>query len=250
MMSSYNDEYHVIHGLVGKFLAVQRQERASHNSISCVSDALTNCRRQLRSIEGGADMREKINDQVWIHLAKLRLDKQTLDSWERFRNQHCRELPTCEEFQSFLETRAKGRREYEPDIDWASSTTAKGRSGHDSVANRSKPYDRDGQRARSGGHDQNRQTKCAVPGCNETHPAWRCELFGHLPLTQRRELSDRHRLCRCCLGSGHLAGQCPRQGCAKCPDARFKHYFKLCPKTTDDSGSATNAFKRTAEPNK
>lgn len=255
MLSSYNDDYHVIHGLVGKFLAVQRQEKASHGSISCVSDALTNCRRQLRAINKESETLDKINDQLWIHLAKLRLDKHTLDSWERHRNQSCRDgLPTCEEFQKFLETRAKGQREYEPEVDW---TKAGGKSRNESYGNRPKPYDRDNNRAKSyddrnrfGGGEQIRipyQKGCVVRNCKMNHPAWKCELFGRLPLAERRDLANQHRLCRCCLSPGHMSMACNRDGCAKCPESKFKHHFRLCPKTTDNGGQNVNAFKRTPE---
>lgn len=38
-VSSYNDKYHLILGILGKLFAVQRQEKESHESITTVLDA-------------------------------------------------------------------------------------------------------------------------------------------------------------------------------------------------------------------
>lgn len=148
-MAACNDDYHVIYGIVGKFLSIEPQEneKESHRSLSTIADAYTNCRRQLRAACEDKDM---VADHLWIHLAKQRMPEATLDSWEQHRNRHdVNELPTGDEFGRFLTMKAKGRREFESDTDWNKQTTGGGRAKAESNGSRFRPYDRNNDRDRS-----------------------------------------------------------------------------------------------------
>lgn len=106
MMNSYNDEYHVIHGIIAKMHAVEKCGREGYGSLRKILDALNSATRQLETISETSCL----YDQMWIHLAKQRLPGATLDSWEQQRNRHGTDrLPTLEEFKRFLDTKAKGR---------------------------------------------------------------------------------------------------------------------------------------------
>lgn len=243
MMAAYNDDYHVIHGILGKLFAVERQERESHDSLSTVVDALTNAQRQLQAI--CPQSTNPLLDQFWIHVAKQRLPKKTLDSWEQHRNREgAVGLPTGDSFRKFLETKARGRREFEqPDTVRSEQAVKFGRSQQES-GNRFRPYENSRNRAdpctsqeKSYQCHQNGSTiKCVVPTCNQSHPAWKCEAFFELALTERCELVRKRRLCAVCLNSGHLSYMCSRiaTACTKCPEAKHKHHCKLCPKAMNE----------------
>lgn len=250
MLAAFNDEYHVIHGILGKLFAVQRQEKESHNSLKVVFNSMSNGLRQLQAVSSDPQV---ILDQMCIHISKQRLPKQTLDSWEQHRNRHeAKELPTCREFLKFLETKAKGRREFETEANWANQSTAGGKPKGDTNSGRFKPYEKNASRdklyqpSRNESGGSGRITECIVQGCKQAHPAWRCESFAKLPYAERNELARVHKLCRCCLSPGHFSFACTRNGCSKCPEAKFKHHYKLCPKS-DDAKSGASAAKRETE---
>lgn len=263
MMAAYDDDYHVVHDILGKLFAVKRQEEEGHTSLSTLVDALTVSQRQMQTICPDAST---VADQFWIHVVKQRLPKGTLDSWERYRNKDgANTLPTSADLKRFLIIKAKGRREREYEETTGSESF---KSTTETNNNRYRPYDYGRDRAKSyndrarsyndraksyndraklaslrdkmypnqrnQGAETGRFTQCIVPSCRLAHVVWKCSMFTQLPLSERRELVRRHRLCNICLSSGHLSFTCPRAdaACSKCPEARFKHHVKLCPKTT------------------
>lgn len=245
MMDAYNDEYHVMHGILGKLFSLQPQERENHSSLNVVYHTITNGLRQLRTIRPNSDA---ILDQMCIHLAKRRLPRQTLDSWEQHRNEKKdEELPSCDEFLEFLCIKAKGRREFEYEESLPNQSAGKVQDA-DASDQRFKPYDKNHgrvewhRRSRTDTSEGGRETSCIVRGCGQTHPIWRCDLFTKLSITQRKELTRQHQLCRCCLAPGHLSFACPRSGCPNCPDADFKHHVKLCPKSIDNEKAKPEAL--------
>lgn len=149
MISSYNDRYHVIHGRLEDFFAVQQQEKESYASLNTVLHALKNTRRELQAI---CKKPVDLSDQLWIHVAKQRLPKQTLESWEQHRKRTSpNALPTCGEFQHFLGRKAKGCREFEHETDLVNQRTKSSKFRNESSNNRFKPYEKDGRRDKS--HD-------------------------------------------------------------------------------------------------
>lgn len=252
MNAAYNDDYHVIHGILGKLYAVERQEREDHESLNTVVDALTSSQRQLESMcEPPA-----LIDQMWIHVAKQRLPKKTLDSWEQHRNRDkTAGLPTSDSFRDFLESKARGRREFEKPDTARPKPSASGGKAQKDPSIRFRPYETSRERDKSYSNQRNqssgssRTTECVVPACQQSHPAWKCSLFGGLPLSERRELMRKHRLCGICLGSGHFSFACTRREmeCGKCPNAPFKHHKKLCPKMATEGKPEQPTGKREPE---
>lgn len=257
MMAAYNDEYHVIHGIIGNMCAVQKYEKEDYGSLRAILDALNGSTRQLETISTPA----VLWDQMWIHLAKQRMPKKTLDSWEQFRNRGgATKLPTLDEFKDFLDTKSKGRREFENDT---TGSMSKGSSvGHtkrsESSGNRFRPYEKSkpsrgenpfrsqkNEASGSGG-----PTRCVMPGCSQTHYLGQCDAFRGLPLTERVEFTRQHRLCKCCLTTGHYAFSCSRSGCSKCPEDKQKHHFRLCPKMSADLKPNMSTAKKAPEPSK
>lgn len=215
-----------------------------------ILDTLNSGTRQLESIS----TQPILWDQVWIHFAKQRLPKHTLDAWEQYRNRNgSNRLPTLEELKQFLDTKSKGRREFENESDLINQSSGGGKSKVESGGNRFQPYDKNqsnrGEKSyrfrRNDSHRSSGPALCVMSGCNQTHYLGQCTLFGALSLTERTDVTRQHRLCRCCLTPGHMAYTCTRSGCAKCPDAKPKHHFRLCPKTTIDSKVVAPVTKKT-----
>lgn len=99
MLEAYNDDYHVIHGILGKMFAVQKQERESHGALRTILDSLHGGRRQLETLADSTELLE----QVWIHVSKQRLPRSTLGSWEQYRNNMGgNKIPSLKEFMDFF----------------------------------------------------------------------------------------------------------------------------------------------------
>lgn len=110
MMSAYNDEYHIIHGILAKLHSTGKQDEENHDALRAILDSLNSCTRQLQAMTTP----DVLTEQIWIHHGKQRLPRKTLDAWEQHRNQHASAtLPTLDHFKQFLDSRAKARREFE-----------------------------------------------------------------------------------------------------------------------------------------
>lgn len=91
---------------------------------------------------------------------------------------------------------------------------------------------------------KDRQTasrRCIMKGCSESH--YLGAMLTNLNMAQRLEMATTHKLCRNCLVSGHFATQCHRQGCRRCPEAKVKHHFRLCPKSVETPRLAIEGTK-------
>lgn len=259
MMALYNDEYLVVHDVLGKFFAVKRQEGDDHTSLTTLVDAMAVTQRQIETIctDGSA-----VADQFWIHVVRQRLPKNVLDSWEQFRTKTVKgALPTSAVFQDFLLTKARGRleREYEEE---SAATPTPGKAMTEKVSHRSRPYEKDREKTKSynerersyrrptnGSGGSGHLSECVVQACKESHPAWKCAKFPELPLAERRELVRRNRMCNICLNTSHLSFTCtrPELVCRKCPESMFKHGPKMCPKQSNEARPAASGGKHEAE---
>lgn len=240
MMSVYNDEYHIVHGILAKLHSTGKQSEESHDAIRTILDSLNSCTRQLQRIATP----EALTEQIWIHHGKQRLPHKTLDAWEQHRNQSASgNLPTFDEFKRFLDSRAKARREFENQgtlvqHDGGHKVKQELRAKGESSQNRSRPYDKGTRGQPATGTVGDRYgfapaTECIMPGCGQVHYLGQCRHFANLTLKDRLQKVQEKRLCKCCLTSGHMAAKCNRSGCSKCPNERIKHHFRLCQKISD-----------------
>lgn len=237
MVATYDDEYHVIHGIFGRVYAVPRQESDVSASYRTILDSLNSGIRQLETI---AD-RNVLWEQHWIHLAKQRMPKHALDSWEQHRHRiRPRRLPTLAEFQDFLDTKAKARQEFENESNVVKPSSNDKSNGGKLKSNPfgknqkpSKPYDRQkgDQRSKIESNGFGPPSTCIMKGCSMTHYLGQCPDFGRLTMADRAEMVREHRLCRNCLTPGHMAFRCNRSTCSKCPESPMKHHYRLCPKS-------------------
>lgn len=164
LQKAYDDNYHVIHGILGRMHAVRSQDRETYDSLRLIVDALNSGTRQLETMASP----DQILDQVWIHYGKQRLPKYTLDAWEQQRNRGgALALPTVEEFKNFLDVKSKGRREFEGENvvgTFASRniTDNNHKEQHSNGTNRRKhdnrqhPYNRDERNTGQRNHNDNR----------------------------------------------------------------------------------------------
>lgn len=267
MKTAYDDDYHVIHGILGRMFAAKKEEKESYESLRAIWNAITSGTRQLQVIANQGTLW----DQVWIHFAKQRLPKYTFDSWEQFRNRHGNKtMPTLQEFQQFLDVKSKGRREFETDSAGPSYIRQGNNHSqhqsqvheHSSRNNRFKPYDRKDKYHdqskpvvkstnpfapyRGQSQDNKGPSQCRMSDCNQVHYLGQCPRFKDLSYQQRMDIIMSQRLCRCCLMSGHTAFNCSWKGCSSCPDEKVKHHFRLCPKTTSHQRASENVVNRGA----
>lgn len=247
MMSVYNDEYHIIHGILAKLNATSKQDEETHDALRAILDSLNSCTRQLQSFTTP----DVLINQVWINHAKQRLPRKTLDAWEQHRNTtNSGRLSTLDEFKQFLDSRAKARREFENQstlVQHVGGQQIKQESKQVTTPSRTKPYER---------HVKNRAvdtstsrlgfgppTKCVMPNCIQVHYLGQCRFFAPLSLKDKLKVVQDNDFCKCCLSAGHRAAQCQRSGCSKCPNDRVKHHFRLCPKAGDTKPSTTPEVK-------
>lgn len=252
LTNAYDDNYHVIHSILGKMHAVPVQDRETHDSIRTVLDSLNSSVRQLQTIAPQATLW----DQMLIHHAKRRLPKYTLDSWEQHRHRAgVTTLPTLDEFKIFLDIKAKGRRELEGNEatghEMRLSNIPFKHIQRGSGGFRYQPYPHSNQRTRppqethsrpvrlndSRTHTQNERGGCMMQGCTQRHPIYMCDLFKQADIKERWAQVFKHKLCKCCLNAGHSAQDCKRDGCSSCPDGP-KHHFRLCNRAQHNSRPA------------
>lgn len=241
MLAAYDDEYHVVHGILGKMHATERHEFESHSTLRSVLDTLNGGTRQLLAIS----TQPILWDQMWIHFAKQRLPRRTLDAWEQYRNQQrLGSMPTLDEFKQFLDSKSKARREFENEetiVPRATNERGKresrdGRQKRGPINNRFKPYKKAAPERSSSNresHGYGPPKACVMTGCTQVHYLGQCQEFAKLSYADKMEVVKQHHLCRCCLMAGHMATICKRYGCSKCPDSKFKHHFRLCQKATN-----------------
>lgn len=249
MMSAYDDDYHVIQGILGKMGAVGRQEKESHTSLRAVLDSLNSCTRQLDAIVG----RDVQYDQCWIHNAKQKLPQHTRDAWEQRRSQRTDgALPTLDEFKKFLDTKAKGRREYEQETNWSNQGEGSSKSKQDSGQSRYKPYDKNASHRNNSERPWTKRPsgppKCVMSGCGQTHYLDQCEAFNKLTHYERVNITREHRLCRVCLLPGHMALECKRSQCKRCPESKIKHHHKICGKQHEANKQGAKVEKKEPTP--
>lgn len=247
----YDDNYHVIHRILGKMHAVPVQDRETHDSIRTVLDSINSSVRQLQTIAPQATL----SDQMLIHHAKRRLPKYTLDSWEQHRHRAgVTALPTLDEFKLFLDIKAKGRRELEGNEETGHemqfSNNPFKNMQRSSGGPRHNPYPHNNQRSRPHHEMQPRPNRvhhdsrvvndrggCMMTGCTQRHPIYMCDLFKQADIKERWAQVFKHKLCKCCLNAGHNAQDCKRDGCSSCPEGP-KHHFRLCHRAQHNSRPA------------
>lgn len=246
LMQAYNDDYHVIHSILGQMYSVEAQDRENHGALRKILDSVNSGTRALLAVTD----QESLWDQVWIHYAKQRLPRSTLDSWEQHRSRHrMGSLPSLNEFKHFLDIKAKGRREFEhsesnprvrykehrPNPYHKNERSANHGSDRRQEQRRNESYPKTSRFTPRETNNHPEPGRCAVPNCNERHGLYQCNAFRRLGLQERLRVVYNNQLCRCCMRQGHIAIKCERDGCSKCPESKVKHHFKLCPKTTWDS---------------
>jgi hypothetical protein len=253
LVSAYEDNYHIVHDILGSLYSIKKQEKESYDSIRTVLDSMSGGLRQLSALTDTQTM----CDQMWIHYAKQRLPKNTIDAWEQHRTrENVTNLPTLDEFKRFMESKARGRREYEeepvsekPPTERYSRHYNRDNPGQSNVGgyrkNRYQPFDRQQRISTFSGNRQEHATEqpnerpqqainrkgCVVPGCDATHPVYMCDAFRKLNIPERLNIVRQSRLCHCCLNPGHFARDCQRGTCTLCPDSSKKHHIRLCEKS-------------------
>lgn len=166
------------------------QTQETHEVLRAVVSTLSGGLRQLEAFINPETMR----DQLLIHIGKQQLPPSTVDAWERYRSgAGAPKIPDFAYFKSFLETRAKGRRELEcrPPVTAEtqslneSSTSHQGRmprerrdqnmsshrvNGRQNISQRFQPYNRSMNQNRSMGINNQTYTVNRLPNTSSFQP--------------------------------------------------------------------------------
>lgn len=120
LKQAFGDEYHVTHGMIAKLYKTPQYEAESYRSLRTLVDAGRGGMRQLRAVCDPLFLLE----QFAIHVFRRLSPRATNDAWEQHRSRQgeCY-LPTFDEYMSFLDTRAKGRKEFDDDVSTALQTS-------------------------------------------------------------------------------------------------------------------------------
>lgn len=139
---------------------------------------------------------------VLIHLITSRLDMETLKQWEYKIGQN--QLPTFEELQQFLQSRAR----------MLESLDRK----HDNTQGNIKQQFQFNKRSSQPVKTMivTDSNTCRVCNQNEQHKLYHCQTFVQSSVGERRDIVKKLGLCFNCLGYNHTQDKCIARSCTKC----------------------------------
>lgn len=215
-----------------------KSEREMINDMQGQLNTLSNNRRQLQAMM----TQQVLEEQKFIHAATTRMSPGARDEWKRYQGHEENGGPTSiDELNQFLQHGARVHTQPARTKLGQKSTNDRGeRSNHDDASKcnsnyRSRPYDRQKSTvecSRRESHGFGPPPACVMTKCNLVHYLGQCAEYRRLTFADRLAVVRDHKLCRCCLMSGHMAATCKKRGCSNCPEVKNKHHFHLCPKNT------------------
>ncbi|XP_045535734.1 uncharacterized protein LOC123721318 [Papilio machaon] len=144
-------------------------------------------------------------DIIIIHIVTFKLDPETRKQWELTTNSNdINELPTYEQFATFLENRFRAFERIEPNkvhqvtrshVPKAMVTTS--------------------------------SSKIRCEYCSDSHKLCFCKKFANQPVDSRRDFVVKHNICFNCLGSNHSVYNCKKQ--TNCKVCLKRHHSLLHP---------------------
>lgn len=179
--------------------------------------------RQLKAL--GTEYESR--DPWLIHLLSEKLDRETRSLWAQ--KLVDLEYPSFNEFVTFLERRCDALETCASFSKKGTDTTAK--KEHDRKVE-PHPKSASSTKAIQSFHANTQQT---CPKCSESHTIHQCARFKEMTVSDRRELTQRAKLCFNCLKSTHGVKSCTST--AVCKNCKQKHHTLLC--TGGDSSASS-----------
>lgn len=190
-------------------------------SYKCLRYLIDNVSKNLRALNTLGQPTEKW-DALIIHMVSTKLDLNTSRKWEEHKGT-LSDLPTLEDFYSFLRTRAnvlettqvtKFERSDSKQSPQPQSTHRYSKSFMASVDN---------------------NNSCLI--CNQSHLVYQCPKFKAMNIENRLSEANKLKICHNCLRPGHNAYQCRRK--SSCQTCKRKHN-SLLHKVSPTSSTSTN----------
>lgn len=182
--------------------------------------------------------------EIFTFFALKKLPKETLEFCEReFSN--LQDIPSWENLSSTLKLRIKTLRAINstPDVP-ASETTKKATSSSNaSSSNKSKRVNPKVLHASAKSDDKKPSYKLSCQFCSKPHILRRCFKFLNLPVTERKSIVDKHKLCVNCLAFDHLQPECQSQ--RTCTNCSERHHSLLHDNNSKPSNSSASAATST-----
>lgn len=187
--------------------------RESDKSLRFIIDHITKNLRALNSLGLPTDKW----DVLIIHQLANKLDNNTYIKWEEHRND-LPEIPTLEQFFSFLKNRA----------DVLETAFQRSRQDKSEKPKYNPTFNQKGQQTKSlyitspkENNSSNSSFKRHCEACQGDHHIFQCSLFKDKPVNERRQLVSTHKLCTNCLKAGHKSQDCKLPG--SCRICKLRH---------------------------
>ncbi|XP_058445661.1 uncharacterized protein LOC131426915 [Malaya genurostris] len=158
-------------------------------------------------------------DLLLLHILSSKLDSNTRRSWEEYIS--AKETESLKDLIDFLTRRVRV-------LEALPTRGLEQRSEPPQPIKRQRPFQQ--QQASYSAVHQN-SFKC--PACPESHPLYKCAVFGQSSVSEREGLLRTHSLCRNCFHKGHQAKDCNSR--VSCKNCKARHHTMVCFKTQNSS---------------
>lgn len=246
LMIIYEDDYMQVQAFMRKLHSIPRMVFASSKVIRELLDTVHKCIHGLKRYINTGD-----KDPFVVFLVIDRMDRDTYRNWEKHRsgamhrnaaqesdqaqssNKH---IPTWNQLEEFLEREASIHVHDENRSETASNRNRQEKSQPEkSKAERRNTTAMSASASNSGGNKSVPEfLKCKLceGTANAIHPLFKCKVFLHMKLAERRDVVVNYNICNRCLRPYHGETECdkskPCKPCPKCSNRQF-HNSLLCP---------------------
>lgn len=208
--SRYNNKKYLSNCILRRFLSQRNLTTESATGLKELLDTTNECLQALKCL--GIDI--KSWDIIIVHLICLKLDCESRKQWELKSSESGNELPTYEQFKSFLETRFRA-------LEFIDPKASRGYQNTHKVSN-------------APAHSKiHHMTALSCAYCSEGHKISHCKEFSKIDTDSRRGFVQSHNLCFNCLGPNHSVYSC-RQS-FRCRICKGKHHSLLHPKNVSQT---------------
>lgn len=236
LCSVYEDDYLADQTLVRRLLHLPKLNRATNSGLRRIIDTVHESLNQLTNF-----IEIDQWDPIILFLVVDCLDTETYDAWETHRTREAPQaqqeegaageiarLPSWQQFESFLELRARILVHAERRERKKNEVPPHGR---ESSANRNRnraQFSGERTETKTSHGNAKRKQPDACRLCNKDHQIWKCDELLSKNLAGRKEIIAQLKLCRSCFRPGHSEQDCRHKPCFRCPHEQ-KHNTILCP---------------------
>lgn len=208
LVKRYNNKRYLANCMFKRFVTQPNIAKESSSNIKSLLDNTVDFLHGLHNL----GINVKSWDTMIVYLVCEKLDSESRKLWET-RVSACDDLPTFEEFKTFLESRFRS-------LEYLDSKSSKSKQ-QNSVS--------------SFNVTQLTQTSCVL--CTGDHKLCYCKQFSKKSCDERREFVRVSKLCFNCLGKNHSVYNCRQK--TKCNVCKKKHHTLLHVNTTDSQAESS-----------